>query len=64
MVGPGPDDRAYRRGLVLGWSLAEVFVLIVFALLFAFAAVTVKVQKPIAGAKRQPHPRSNSTERA
>jgi len=33
------NDRAYRRGLVLGWTLAEVFLLIVFALLFAFAAL-------------------------
>lgn len=37
-----PDRRAYRRGLVLGWSLAEVFLLILFALLFAFAALAIK----------------------
>lgn len=44
MAGLDPDRRAYRRGLVLGWSLAEVFLLILFALLFAFAALAIKWQ--------------------
>lgn len=42
MAGLEPDRRSYRRGLVLGWSLAEVFLLILFALLFAFAALTIE----------------------
>lgn len=42
MAGLEPGRRSYRRGLVLGWSLAEVFLLILFALLFAFAALTIK----------------------
>jgi len=32
------SSRAYRRGLILGWTLAEIFVLILFILLLAFAA--------------------------
>jgi TolA-binding protein len=44
MIGPSRDDHSYRRGLVFGWSLAEIFLLIVFALLFAFAAKVGKTQ--------------------
>lgn len=46
MAGPSRDDHSYRRGLVLGWSLAEIFLLIVFALLFAFAAKVGRTQSP------------------
>jgi peptidoglycan hydrolase CwlO-like protein len=44
MAGPLRDDHSYRRGLVFGWSLAEIFLLIVFALLFAFAAKVASTQ--------------------
>ncbi len=44
MAVPSRDDHSYRRGLVLGWSLAEIFLLIVFALLFAFAAKVGRTQ--------------------
>jgi Tfp pilus assembly protein PilO len=33
-----PSKRAYRRALTLGLTLAEIFVLILFVLLMAFAA--------------------------
>jgi hypothetical protein len=36
-------DRIFRRGLILGWTLAEIILLIVFALLFAIAALTLKL---------------------
>src|SRR5262245_2350536 len=32
------DEREYRRGLVLGFTLAEVLILLLFLLLLAFAA--------------------------
>ena len=32
--------RSYRRGMLLGWTLAEVFILIVFALLLLFGQLT------------------------
>lgn len=35
-------NRAYRRGLILGWTLAEIFLLILFILLLAFAASHLK----------------------
>ncbi len=31
------QDRSYRRGLVLGFTLAEIMVLIIFALLLALS---------------------------
>ncbi len=52
MAGPR-DDHSYRRGLVFGWSLAEVFLLIVFALLFAFAAKVGQSQPH--NPSKQPH---------
>ncbi len=33
------NSHSYRRGLILGWTLAQVFVLILFVLLLAFAAL-------------------------
>jgi hypothetical protein len=52
MIGLEPDEHAYRRGLVLGWSLAEVFLLIVFALLFAFVALATKPASKTTGKPR------------
>jgi hypothetical protein len=37
-VGLAQQDRSYRRGLVLGLTMAEIVVLIIFALLLALAA--------------------------
>jgi hypothetical protein len=56
MIGLEPDERAYRRGLVLGWSLAEVFLLIVFALLFAFAALATKLPSEPRTGQMRPSP--------
>lgn len=38
-VGLAQQERSYRRGLVLGLTMAEIVVLIIFALLLALAAV-------------------------
>src|SRR6516162_5811419 len=40
-------NRAYRRGLILGWTLAEIFLLILFVLLLAFAGTDLKAQQHI-----------------
>jgi hypothetical protein len=42
MLSAEAGNRLYRRGVILGWTMAEVFLLIVFAMLFAFAALMVR----------------------
>lgn len=42
MLSAQAGNRLYRRGLILGWTMAEVFLLIVFAMLFAFAALMLR----------------------
>jgi len=39
------QDKQYRRGLVLGLTMAEIFTLVVFALLLALAAIVQKRQQ-------------------
>src|SRR3546814_10202949 len=41
------QDRSYRRGLVLGFTLAEVAILIIFALLLALAWHVANKEKEI-----------------
>jgi hypothetical protein len=41
------DKKAYRRGVVLGFTVAEIILLILFALLLALAAVLIKGQGAI-----------------
>jgi hypothetical protein len=45
MLNGEAGNRLYRRGLILGWTMAEVFLLIVFAMLFAFAALMLRNQQ-------------------
>jgi len=45
MINSETRNRVYRRGMILGWTLAEVFVLIVFALLFAIAAMMLREKR-------------------
>lgn len=47
MIDSNTRNRVYRRGMILGWTLAEVFVLIVFALLFAIAAMMLREKRNI-----------------
>ncbi len=42
MLNAEAGNRLYRRGVILGWTMAEVFLLIVFAMLFAFAALMLR----------------------
>ncbi len=45
-------NRAYRRGLILGWTLAEIFLLILFILLLAFAASHLKDREYLLAAQK------------
>ena len=44
MVGLEKQTSAYRRGLILGLTMAEIAILIIFVLLLAFAALLVRQQ--------------------
>ena len=41
------DKSSYRRGVVLGFTVAEIILLILFALLLALAAVLIKGQSAV-----------------
>lgn len=41
----GAEERSYRRGLVLGLTMAEIMILILFALLLIWMAGLIKLQK-------------------
>ena len=42
-----PFDRSYRRGLVLGLSLAEIFLILIFLLLLASIGIAAFKKKKI-----------------
>lgn len=47
------DDRAYRRGLVLGLTMAEIAILLIFCLLLALAALLLTKDKEIEAARAE-----------
>lgn len=47
------DDRAYRRGLVLGLTMAEIVILLIFCLLLALAAVLIAKDREIEAARAE-----------
>jgi len=52
------QDAAYRRGLVLGLTMAEIIVLVIFSLLLILSAITALKDKEIKELKRESMARS------
>src|SRR4051794_33548908 len=51
MIGAREEDRQYRRGMVLGLTMAEIMLLLIFLLLLILAAKLVFDQKKIEAAE-------------